>query len=177
MGKILSHHGITPQVPSSVFLAEGAVVIGDVTIGEDSSLWTNAVLRGDVFYIRIGVRTNIQDLCVGHVTSGTGSAGGTWPLIVEDEVTVGHRVVLHGCHLKTRSLIGMGSIVMDGAVIGEEAIVGAGSLVTEKTIVPPRTLALGVPAKVKRDLTLEEIAGLAKSAESYVQIARSHKKI
>lgn len=167
-GTLRAHHGVSPRLEASVFLAEGSVIIGDVVIGRDSSVWTNTVLRGDVYYIRIGERSNIQDLCVGHVTSGT------WPLIVEDEVTVGHRVVLHGCHIKARSLIGMGSVVMDGAVIGEESMVGAASLVVEKTVIPPRTLALGVPARVRRDLTAEEIAFLKTSAENYVQNARSH---
>ena len=166
---IIPHHGITPQLDPTVFLAEGAVVIGDVTIGADSSLWTNSVLRGDVYHIRIGARTNIQDLSVGHVTDGT------HPLIVGDEVTVGHRVILHGCTIKDRCLIGMGSIIMDAAVIGEESIIGAGSLVTEKTIIPPRTLALGSPAKVKRDLTPEEIAFLKISAENYVRNTRSYR--
>ncbi len=127
------------------------MVIGDVVIGADSSVWPNTVIRGDVNSIRIGARTNLQDLSVCHVDSGG------WPLVLEDEITVGHRVVLHGCHIKARSLIGIGSIIMNGAVIGEESLVGAGSLVTEKTIIPPRTLALGSPAKVKRDLTPEEV--------------------
>ncbi len=169
-GRVLPHHGVTPKVDPSVFLAEGAVVIGDVVIGADSSIWPNAVIRGDGNTIRIGQRTNIQDLCVCHVDSGG------WPMILEDEITVGHRVVLHGCHIKARSLIGIGSIVMNGAVIGEESLVGAGSLVTEKTVIPPRTLALGSPAKVKRDLTPEEIAFLKLSAAHYVEIARSYQK-
>ncbi|MBI2082971.1 MAG: gamma carbonic anhydrase family protein [Deltaproteobacteria bacterium] len=171
MAQIITHHGVTPKIHPSVFLAEGVVVIGDVVIGEDSSIWPNTVLRGDVNSIRIGPRTNIQDLSVCHVETGT------WPLIIEDEVTVGHRVVLHGCHIKSRCLIGIGSIIMNGAVIGEESLVGAGSLVTEKMIIPPRTLALGSPAKVKRDLTPEEIAFLKVSAENYVQNARSYKKV
>lgn len=171
MAVLLVHHSIAPNIDPSVFLGEGVVVIGDVSIGADSSLWTHTVLRGDVHSIRIGSRTNLQDLCVGHVTSGT------WPLLVEDEVTVGHRVILHGCHIKSRSLIGMGSVVMDGAVIGEESMVGAGSLVTLGTVIPPRTLALGSPAKVKRDLTPDEIALLKVAAEHYVQNARSYKKV
>lgn len=171
MARIIPHHGVTPTIDPSVFLAEGVVVIGDVVIGRDSSLWPNTVLRGDVNSIRIGSRTNIQDLSVAHVESGT------WPLIIEDDVTVGHRVVVHGCHIKSRCLIGIGSIVMNGAVIGEESLVGAGSLVTEKMIIPPRTLAFGSPAKVKRELTLGEVASLKSSAEHYVRIAHSHKKI
>jgi carbonic anhydrase/acetyltransferase-like protein (isoleucine patch superfamily) len=171
MAKILEHHGVSPAIHPSVFLGEGVVLIGDVQVGEGSSLWTNAVLRGDVYYIRVGRRTNIQDLCVGHVTSTR------LPLILEDEVTVGHRVVLHGCHIKSRSLIGMGSVILDGAVIGEEAMVAAGSLVTMKSIIPPRTLAIGSPAKVKRNLTEEEIASLKKSASDYEALARSYQKV
>ncbi len=171
MSRIIPHHDVTPQIHPSVFLAEGSIVIGDVVIGEDSSLWYNSVLRGDIHSIRIGARTNIQDLSVGHVLTGT------WPLIIGDDVTVGHRVVLHGCEIKSGSLIGMGSILLDGAVVGEEALVGAGSLVTEKMVIPPRTLALGSPAKVKRDLTAEELALLKTSAPHYVENARSHKKV
>lgn len=171
MAYVEAHHGVTPKIHPSVYLAEGVIVIGDVEIGADSSLWPHTILRGDVFHIRIGKRTNIQDLCVGHVTDGT------WPLIVEDEVTVGHRVVLHGCHVKSRSLIGMGAIIMDGAVVGAEAMIGAGALVTPGTVIPSRTLAVGSPAKVKRDLTPDEIAFLSLSAANYVHNASSYRKI
>ncbi len=166
---ILPHHGVSPKIDPTAYLAEGVVVIGDVIIGADSSLWPHTVLRGDVFHIRVGNRTNIQDLSVGHVTDGT------WPLLIEDDVTVGHRVVLHGCHIQSRCLIGMGSIIMDGAVVGEEAMIGAGSLVTPGTVIPPRTLAVGSPAKVKRDLSPEEINFLSLSAANYVQTVRSYR--
>ena len=153
-----------PTIHSSVYLADDAFVIGDVEIGEDASIWFGSVLRGDVSYIRIGTRTNIQDMTMIHVSSTFG------PTIIEDEVTVGHRVTLHGCHVERQCLIGMGAIVMDEARIGEQTIIGAGSLVSPGTIIPPRVLALGSPAKVKRDLTDEEIAYLDKSWRNYVEL-------
>lgn len=165
-----SFNDLTPQLDPSCFIAEGAIVIGDVQIGAESSLWYNSILRGDVFPIRIGRRTNIQDLCVGHVTSGTHA------LTVGDEVTVGHRVVLHGCTVYNRALIGMGAVVMDGAEIGEESMIAAGSVVTPNTKIPPFTLAMGTPAKVKRQLTQEERDLLSLSADNYVELARSHKQ-
>ena len=141
---------------------ESAQIIGDVIIGEESSVWFNAVIRGDVNHIRIGKYTNIQDGCVLHV------ARRTLPLLIGDEVTVGHNVVLHACTIGSQCLIGMGAIVMDGADIGEQSIVGAGSLVTPGTKIPPRSLVLGSPARVKRELTEEEIRGIRESAANYV---------
>ncbi|HSN13417.1 MAG TPA: gamma carbonic anhydrase family protein [Anaeromyxobacteraceae bacterium] len=157
--------GKTPVVPVSVFVAKGAVVLGDVEIGERSSIWFGCVLRGDVNHIRIGARTNVQDLTAIHVTSKT------HPTIVGDEVTIGHRVVLHGCRIEDRCLVGIGSVVMDGAVIGPESVVGAGALVPPGMVVPPRTLVMGSPAKVKRELSTGEIEALHKSAENYVEYA------
>ena len=157
-----------PVLEEGVFVAEGAQVIGDVVLGKGSSLWFNAVVRGDVHYIRIGARTNIQDNSVIHVTSGT------HPTIVGDEVTVGHRVILHGCRVQDRALVGMGSIILDGAVLGEESFIGAGSLVTHGTEIPPRVLALGSPCKVKRDLTPEEIRHLKESAQNYFELAQRY---
>lgn len=165
---IRSFQGIRPTIPKSAFIEDTAVVIGDVVIGEESSVWFQAVVRGDVHYIRIGSRTNIQDLCMLHVTHDT------HPLVVGDDVTVGHHVVLHGCTIKNRVLIGMGAIVMDGAVIGEDCIVGAGALVTERTIVPPRSLILGSPAKVKRPVTEQELAWIAESAQNYLAYAAQY---
>ncbi len=152
----------TPKVDSSALIMESAQVIGDVEIGEESSVWFNAVVRGDVNYIRIGNHTNIQDGCVLHV------ARKTHPLIVGDEVTVGHNVTLHACTIGPRCLIGMGAIVMDGAEIGENSIVGAGALVTSGTKVPPNSMVLGSPATVKRTLTEAEIRGIRESAAHYV---------
>jgi carbonic anhydrase/acetyltransferase-like protein (isoleucine patch superfamily) len=157
--------GKAPAVHPSAFVADGAVVVGDVEIGERASIWFGCVVRGDVNAIRIGARTNIQDLTVVHVTSKT------HPTNIGDEVTVGHRVVLHGCTIKDRCLIGIGSVILDGAVVGPEAVVGAGALVPPGMIVPPRTLVMGSPAKVKRDLSIEEIEALRRSADNYVDYA------
>jgi carbonic anhydrase/acetyltransferase-like protein (isoleucine patch superfamily) len=162
--------GKTPKVHASAAVLEDVVVVGDVEIAEDASIWFGSVLRGDVHFIRIGARTNVQDLTVVHVT------GGTHPAIVGDDVTVGHRVVLHGCTVKDRCLIGIGAVVMDGAVIGEEAMVGAGALVPPGMVVPPRTLVLGAPARVKRGLTADEIAFLPRSAASYAARARQYRE-
>lgn len=157
-----------PALGEGVFLAEGSHVIGDVTVGEGASIWFNTVVRGDVFPIRIGRKTNIQDNCTIHVTGGVHAA------TIGDEVTVGHRVILHGCTVRRRALIGMGSVVLDGAEVGEESLIGAGSLVTPGTLIPPRVLALGSPCKVIRPLREEEITGLALSAEHYFDLAQQY---
>ena len=153
---------IKPEIHDSALVAESAQVIGDVVIGEESSIWFNAVVRGDVNYIRIGMRTNIQDGCVLHV------ARRTLPLIIGDEVTVGHNAVLHACTVGNRCLIGMGAIVMDDAEVGENSIVGAGALVISGTKIPPGSLVLGSPAQVKRPLTEEESRNIRESAAHYV---------
>ena len=153
-----------PIVHPTAFVAENATVIGDVEIGEDSSIWFGSVVRGDVNYIRIGERTNIQDNCVIHVS------GGTHPTVLGNEITVGHRVLLHGCTVDDRCLIGMGAILMDGVHVGEECLVGAGSLLTPGTIVPPRSLVIGSPARVKRELTAEEIEFLDRSWRNYTEL-------
>ena len=165
---IRAFQGMKPRVAGSAFIEETAAVIGDVVIGEDSSVWFHAVVRGDVHYIRIGNRTNIQDLSMLHVTHDT------YPLVIGNNVTVGHHVVLHGCTVQDRVLIGMGAIIMDGAVLGEDCVVGAGALVTERTIVPPKSLILGSPAKVKRLVTDEELAWIRESAQNYVRYARQY---
>ncbi|MEO5863470.1 MAG: gamma carbonic anhydrase family protein [Nitrospiraceae bacterium] len=162
---IRTFHGVTPTIPESCFIEETGVVIGDVVLGEYCSVWFHAVIRGDVHAIRIGDRTNVQDLSILHVTHGI------HPLIIGHEVTIGHGVILHGCTIKDRVLIGMGAIIMDGAVIGEHSVVGAGALITEHTIVPPNSLILGSPAKVKRSVTAEELEWIKKSAENYVKYA------
>ena len=162
---IRTFQGIRPTIAKSAFIEETAVVIGDVVIGEESSVWFHAVVRGDVHYIRIGKRTNVQDLCVLHVTHDTA------PLVIGDDVTVGHRVVLHGCTIKDRVLIGMGTVIMDGAVIGEDSVVGAGALITEDTIVPSKSLILGSPAKVKRPVTDKELAWIRESSQNYIKYA------
>ncbi len=165
---IRTFQGIKPTVSKSCFIEETAVVIGDVVMGEACSVWFHAVIRGDVNYIRIGNRTNVQDLCMLHVTHDT------HPLIIGSEVTIGHHVVLHGCTIQDRVLVGMGAIIMDGAVIGEDSVVGAGALVVEGTIVPPKSLILGSPAKVKRPVTEKEVAWIKESAENYVRYANQY---
>lgn len=165
---IRTFQGIKPTVPKSCFVEETAVVIGDVMMGEECSVWFNAVIRGDVNYIRIGNRTNVQDLCMLHVTHDT------HPLLIGNDVTIGHHVVLHGCTIQHRVLVGMGAIIMDGAVIGEDSVVGAGALVVEGTIVPPKSLILGSPAKVKRPVTEKELAWIKESAENYVRYASQY---
>ncbi len=161
---ILDFQSISPKIHESVFIAETATVIGDVEIGEDSSVWFGSVIRGDVNYIRIGARTNIQDMTMIHVSSKTHST------VLEDEITVGHRVTLHGCHVESRCLIGIGTIVMDGVRVGNNSLVGAGSLLTPGTQIPPRSLVLGAPAKVKRELTDDELAYLDRSWRNYVEL-------
>ncbi|MGK7345943.1 MAG: gamma carbonic anhydrase family protein [Candidatus Nitrospinota bacterium M3_3B_026] len=154
----------TPKVDPTAFVDESAKVIGDVAIGAESSVWFNAVARGDVNYIRIGARTNIQDGAVLHVT-GTPS----YPLILGDDVTVGHSVTLHGCVIEGPALIGMGAIVMDGAVLKPDVIVAAGAVVAEGTVVEEGWLVMGVPARPKRRLTDEERSWIARSARNYVE--------
>ena len=165
---IRTFQGIKPTIPTSCFIEATAVLIGDVVMGEDCSVWFNTVIRGDVHYIRIGNRTNVQDLCMLHVTHDT------HPLTIGNNVTIGHHVVLHGCTIQDRVLVGMGAIIMDGAVIGEDSVVGAGALVVEGTIVPPKSLILGSPAKVKRPVTEKELAWIKESAENYVKYARRY---
>mgnify|MGYP000927974992 FL=1 len=164
--------GIAPQIDPSAFIAETAVVIGEVSIGAQSSLWYNVVARGDVNFISIGDRSNIQDLTMLHVTHKKHADDPGAPLIIGNDVTVGHSVTLHGCTLKDGCFIGMQAMVMDKAVVGEGALVGARALVTEGTIIPPHTLWVGAPAKYKRDLTPDEIAWLNKSADNYVRYSR-----
>jgi carbonic anhydrase/acetyltransferase-like protein (isoleucine patch superfamily) len=165
---IRTFQGITPTIQGSCFIEDTAVVIGDVVMGHDCSVWFNAVVRGDVNSIRIGNRTNVQDLCMLHVTHDT------HPLIIGNEVTVGHHVVLHGCTIRDRVLVGMGAIIMDGAVIGEDSVVGAGALVVEGTVVPPNSLILGSPARVRRPVTDKELTWIKESAENYVKYSRQY---
>lgn len=167
---IRSFRGIEPQIHESAHIDVSAQVIGDVHIGEESSVWCNAVLRGDMFYIRIGNRSNIQDNSVVHTRTGA------HPTILEDEVTVGHSVVLHGCYVERGSLIGIGSIVLDDARVGAQSLVAAGSLISPGTIIPPRSLVMGLPAKVKRPLTDEEVTGLALFWQNYVNFTKQYKK-
>jgi len=165
---MISIAGESPIIPKSAFIASTATLIGRVTLGEDSSIWFGAVLRADLNEIRIGNRSNLQDLVACHHTKDL-------PLIVEDDVTVGHGAILHACHIKHACLIGMGSIIMDGAVIGEESVIGAGALVPPGMIVPPRSLVVGTPGRIKRATTAEEIAYNYKSAQNYVNYTKKYR--
>ncbi|HEX6279469.1 MAG TPA: gamma carbonic anhydrase family protein [Pyrinomonadaceae bacterium] len=166
---ILSFNGIEPKIHESAFIADDAVITGDVEVAEDTSIWFGSVLRGDVNYIRIGARTNIQDQTIIHVSSKG------LPTIVEEEVTVGHRVTLHACHVERGCLIGIGAILMDGVRVGAQSLVGAGSLLTPGTQIPPRSLVIGSPCRVKRELTDEELASLEQSWKNYVELKNQYR--
>ena len=167
---IYPFHGKQPTIHPSVFIADFATVTGDVTIGADSSVWFNTVIRGDVAPTIIGNKTNIQDLCVLHQSPNN-------PLILKDNVTIGHQVTLHSCKIRKGALIGMGSIILDGAEIGEGAFIGAGSLVPPGKIIPPGMLALGRPAKVVRELRDEEKADMERIVREYAEKGAYYKSL
>jgi gamma-carbonic anhydrase len=160
-GSIITFKGITPKIHPSVFICEGVKIIGDVEIGKDSSVWYNTVIRGDVHYIRIGARTNIQDMCMLHVTNDR------FPLNIGNEITIGHSVTIHGATIKDRCLIGIGAIVLDGAVVNSSSLIAAGALVKEGFVVPEGVLVAGVPGRIIRELKPEEIEKINKSAVNY----------
>jgi carbonic anhydrase/acetyltransferase-like protein (isoleucine patch superfamily) len=162
------YKGKLPQVAASAYVDPQAVVIGDVTIGEDSSVWPCTVIRGDVHWIRIGARTNIQDGCVLHVMRDE------WPLTLGDNVTIGHGVILHGCTLESRILVGMGCVIMNGAHIGEGSIIAAGTLVPERTVVPAGSLFMGHPGKFKRALLPEDLKSIDMYAQRYVEYKQTY---
>ena len=159
-----------PKIHETAFVAESAIVIGDVEIGAESSIWFGSIVRGDVNFIRIGARTNVQDGSIIHVSSRTHST------VLEDEITVGHRATLHGCYIESGCLIGIGTIVLDGARVGKNSLVAAGSLVTPDTEIPPGSLVMGSPAKVKRQLTEKEIYNLPRFWQNYTELLRIYKK-
>lgn len=161
--------GVHPKIDPTAFIEPSAQIIGDVEIGEQSSVWFNSVIRGDVNPIRIGRRTNIQDLSMVHVTKDRTQTK------LGDDVTVGHHVVLHGCRIGNRVLVGMGAILMDEVEVGDDCIVAAGALLTPGTQVPPGSLVVGSPARVKRPLTDEERAFLVTSSANYVGYAEAHR--
>jgi carbonic anhydrase/acetyltransferase-like protein (isoleucine patch superfamily) len=165
---IRTYKGITPLIASTAYIEASAQIIGDVHIGEHSSVWFNCVLRGDVHYIRVGNNTNIQDGTVVHVTNGR------FPTVIGDCVTVGHSAVLHGCTVGRRVLIGIGAIVLDNVTIGEESFIAAGSLVTPGMVIPSRSMVMGSPAKVRREVTSEEVALINKHWESYVEYKNTY---
>ncbi len=165
---MLPYKDISPRLGQNVFLAPNATVIGDVHLGDDCSIWFGAVIRSDVNYIRIGAKTNIQDLCMCHVTLNK------WPLLIGEGVTIGHGAIVHGCVIKDYCLIGMGARILDGAQIGSRALVAAGAVVREGFIVPENTLAAGIPAEIKRELRPQEIENLLASAGRYVEYKNAY---
>ncbi len=171
---IRSFQGTAPQIASNAFIDEDAVVIGDVTIGEDSSIWPTVVIRGDVNKIVIGHRTNVQDGSVLHVTADNEFNPGGYPLTIGDGVTVGHKAILHACSVGNYALIGMGATVLDGAKIGDKALIGAGSVVPPGKEIEGGYLWLGSPAKKMRELTEKELAYLEFSAQHYVELKNKH---
>ncbi|MEO6487331.1 MAG: gamma carbonic anhydrase family protein [Thermoanaerobaculia bacterium] len=164
------YDGKEPRLGAHVFVAENATLIGDIELADDVSIWYGTVLRGDIHFIRIGARTNIQDNCVLHVEHGTG------PVVIGEQVTVGHAAVVHGCTVGRGALIGIGAKILSHAVIGEHALVAAGAVVTEGMEVPPRTLVAGVPAKIKRDLTPEELLRMERGWRVYVELKNEYLK-
>ncbi len=166
---LLKYKEFFPKLSKNVWIAPNSTVIGDVEMGEDVSIWFGVVVRGDVHYIKIGNRTNIQDLTMIHVThyKKDDKSDGN-PTIIGDDVTIAHKVMLHGCTIENACLIGMNATILDGAVIGRESIVGAGSLVTKGKVFPPRSLIMGSPAKVVRELSEDEVNELYASAKRYV---------
>ena len=165
---ILDYKNVFPKIDASVFVAPNACVIGNVEIGEYSSLWFNVIVRGDVNFIRIGKRTNIQDGTVVHVTRET------YPTVIGDDVTVGHNATLHGCTVDNGSLIGIGAIVLDGVVVGASSLVAAGAVVAPNMQIPPRSLVMGSPARVKRSLTEEECAKIGMISKNYVEYRQDY---
>jgi carbonic anhydrase/acetyltransferase-like protein (isoleucine patch superfamily) len=159
----------SPQVTPTAFVAPDAWVIGRVTVGEYSSIFFNAVIRGDIQPISIGAYTNVQEHALLHTSYGMS------PVVIGDYVTVGHRAIIHGCSVGNCSLIGMGATILDDAVIGEQSIVGAHALITKGTIIPPRSLVMGTPGKVVRPLTDAEVAELRRSAEGYVELGKQYR--
>ncbi|MFA6455966.1 MAG: gamma carbonic anhydrase family protein [Bacteroidota bacterium] len=166
---IVTYKGISPTIDPSVFIADGVHIIGDVHIGKDSSVWYNTVIRGDVHYIRIGERTNIQDNSVVHVTNKK------FPTNIGSNVTIGHSAVIHACTINDYSLIGMGAVVLDDAKVGKYCLIAAGAVVTMGMVIPDGMLAAGVPAKIIRPLTTEERKFLEQSAQNYVDYVATYR--
>jgi gamma-carbonic anhydrase len=166
---IIPYKGKSPRIAPTALLLPGVTLIGDVELGDESSIWFGTVVRGDVNWIRIGDMTNIQDRCVVHVTLDK------HPTVIGDRVTVGHGAILHGCTVEDACLIGIGATVLDAAVIGKHSLVAAGALVTPHTKIPPESLVMGIPAVVKRPLTPTEIDNLEASARRYVGYANNYR--
>jgi carbonic anhydrase/acetyltransferase-like protein (isoleucine patch superfamily) len=160
---IRAFRGISPKIAASCYIDSSAQIIGDVVIGERSSVWCNATIRGDVNYIRIGDESNVQDNCVLHVEHDI------YPLLIANRVTIGHSVTLHGCVIEDDCLIGIGAIILNGAKIGAGCVIAAGALVPERMEVPPGSLVMGVPAKVKREVSPQEKERFRENAQNYVR--------
>ncbi len=165
---IRSFEGKAPQIAPDVFVADTALVIGQVQVKAESSIWYQSVVRGDVQTISIGARTNVQDHCVVHVTTDI------HPTVIGDDVTIGHGAIVHGCRVGSRTLVGIGAILMDGVEVGEGCVIAAGSLLPPGKIYPPGSLIIGYPAQVKRPVTPDEVRWILSSAETYVALARRH---
>jgi gamma-carbonic anhydrase len=165
---IRAFQGRSPRIAASAYIDEAAVVIGDVAIGEHSSVWPCTVIRGDVHWIRIGARSNIQDGSLLHVMRDE------WPLELGDSVTIGHGVILHGCTIESRVLVGMGSVILNGARIGSGSVIAAGTLIAERTVVPPGSLYMGHPGKFRRALTEEDQKSIDGYAQRYVEYTQSY---
>lgn len=173
---IRPYQGITPSIKNSVFVDPAAAIIGDVSIGADSSVWPAAVIRGDVNHIRIGDRTSVQDGAVLHVTHKRDSLPEGWPLIIGDDVTIGHKVTLHGCTLGNRILVGIGTIILDGVTVEDDVMIGAGTLVPPGKTLKSGYLYIGSPCKQVRSLTEAEISNLPYQAAHYVKVKNNYLK-
>jgi len=158
------YRNIVPTIDPSAYVDESAQIVGDVTIGPESSVWLNAVVRGDVNYVRLGQQSNLQDGVIVHVNHEP-----SYPTVVGDQVTVGHGAILHGCVIEDRCLIGMGAILLNGSRVGSDSIVAAGTLLPERTVIPPRSLVMGTPGRVKRPVTDDELALILGGAANYVR--------
>jgi carbonic anhydrase/acetyltransferase-like protein (isoleucine patch superfamily) len=168
---IVEYNGKHPQIASTAFITDNAMVIGNVEIGPDTNIWFYSIVRGDLNYIRIGSNCNIQDACMLHVEKNL------FPLFIEDDVVLGHRVVAHGCKIGKGSLIGIGAIILNGAEVGEGSIVGAGSVVTPNTIIPPKTLSLGAPAKPVRSLNDKDSKMIEQTRENYQHLTKIYRSL
>lgn len=166
---VIELQGVSPFIGKNVFIADGAKVIGDVTLGDNANIWFNTVLRGDMHPIKVGKNTNIQDNCTVHVMHD-------FPAIIGDDVTVGHGAIIHGCTVHNNCLIGMGAILLSYCEIGENSIIAAGSLIPERKVIPPNSLVMGSPGKVVRTLTEDDIAAIRQSALNYVEEAKKYSR-
>ena len=167
---IRPYRGVTPKVAASAYIDPSAQVIGDVEVGERASIWPNATVRGDVNYIRIGEESNVQDNSVLHVEHDI------YPLLIGNRVTVGHSVVLHGCVIEDECLIGIGAIILNGAKIGKGSVIAAGALVPERMEVPPGSMVMGIPAKIKREVTEAEQERFRENAQNYVRYRQTYRE-